>query len=179
MAETVEERRSVYWILYVMIAFGLFFLHFLPQQTVPSKLAPPDILLAVTYAWTIRRPEFVPLVLVALVFLLSDLLFYRPPGVLAACVVIGAEFLRSRAHDMRSVSFPLEWFLVSVAFAGVFVLERIITGLALIQQAPLGLSLVQLAFTIAVYPVVVAISHFVLGVQSTLRGSVEDIGSRI
>jgi len=179
MAETVEERRALYWLLYAAIGFGLFFVHFLPQQTLPSRIAPPDILMALTFAWSIRRPEFVPLILVAVMFLLADLLYHRPPGVLAACTVIGVEFLRSRAHDMRRAPFPLEWVLVGVTVIGVFTLARLITGVALIPQAPLGLSAVQVGMTIIFYPAVVGFSHFVLGVKSTLQGSVEDIGSRI
>lgn len=179
MAETVEERRLVYWALYVLIAFVLFFVHFLPQQTTPSVWAAPDILLLLTYAWTVRRPEFVPLVLVGVMFLLADFLYHRPPGLAAACAVLGAEFLRSRANDLRRATFMLEWLLVGCTVVGAFVLGRLITGLALVPQAPLSLSLVQLVLTIAFYPVVAAFCHYVLGVRPTMRGSVEDIGSRI
>ncbi|WP_420860487.1 rod shape-determining protein MreD [Algirhabdus cladophorae] len=179
MAETVAERRLVYWTLYVMIAFVLFFIHFLPQQTMPAQWAAPDILLVLTYAWTVRRPEFIPLALIAGMFLLADFLFHRPPGLMAACVVIGAEFLRSRAMDIGRSSFSLEWLLVSCAIAGGFVVARIITGLALIPQAPLNLGLIQTALSIACYPIVAALSHYVLGVRPTVRGSAEDVGARI
>jgi rod shape-determining protein MreD len=179
MAETVEERRGLYWFIYFGIAMALFFLNFLPQQMLPTRLAPPDILLALTLAWTIRRPEFVPLALVAVLFLMADLLYHRPPGVFAAATIIGLEFLRSRAQDMRRAAFAIEWIVVGVTIIGVFALTRIITGLALVAQPPLGLSLVQMALTIAIYPVVVVISHYVFGVRSTLQGSVEDIGSRL
>jgi len=179
MAETVEERRAVYWMMYILIAFVLFFIHFLPQQTMPSSWAAPDVFLAMTFVWTVRRPEFVPLILVAGMFLLADFLYHRPPGVGAACAVLGAEFLRSRANDLRRSTFGLEWVLASCAIVGVFAISRLITGLALVPQAPLSLSLIQVILTIICYPLVAAFCHFVLGVRPTLRGSVEDIGSRI
>ena len=177
-----EHRPARVWVmrsLYLGLSFFIIFLHLLPLTTGPNRWIAPDMMMALTFAWTIRRPEFVPLLLVAATFLLADLLYHRPPGVLAACTIIGVEFLRSRAHDMRRAPFPLEWVLVGVTIIGVFTLARLITGLALIPQAPLGLTIVQVVMTIAFYPAVVAISHFVFKVQSTLQGSVEDIGSRV
>ena len=40
----------------------------------------PDLLIAFAFAWSLRRPEYVPSLLLALLFLLADLLLQRPPG---------------------------------------------------------------------------------------------------
>ena len=64
---------------FVALSLALIFVHLLPLETVPRKWAPPDILLAFAFAWVLRRPDYVPALLVAGVFLMADLLLQRPP----------------------------------------------------------------------------------------------------
>jgi rod shape-determining protein MreD len=45
--------------------------------------------------------------------LLADLLFLRPPGLWAAIVVLGHEFLRNREQGLRDMPFFVEWGLVA------------------------------------------------------------------
>ena len=61
----------------------------------------------------------------------------------------------------------------------VFLLNRVILTVLVVDQAPLGLTLIQMIATIAAYPVVVLISHLILGVRKLAPGDDDAIGSRI
>ena len=87
----VEATRRVwsFRFLYVASCAAIMFFHLLPLQTSPGRWGAPDFLSALTYAWVLRRPEYVPALLIAAMMLLADMLFMRPPGLQAALVVAG------------------------------------------------------------------------------------------
>lgn len=159
--------------LYVGLCGGLIFLRLLPLDTLPRGWAGPDIILALTFAWTLRRPDFVPPLLVAVVFLLCDLLFQRPPGLWAALVLLGSQTLRARAPDLRDLTFSMEWLSVASTLLIMTLGYRAVLGLLVVDQAPLGLNLTQMVMTLFVYPLVVLISQSVLGVRKRAPGSLD------
>lgn len=159
--------------LYVALAMFVVFLHLLPLDTKPDRLPFPDILIALTYAWVLRRSEYVPILMIAVVMFMADLLLQRPPGLLAALVVLGAAYLHSAATGMRDTGFIGEWTTVGAVITVVFVLNRLILAILSVQQATLGPVVVQVLLTIAIYPVMVLISQSALGVR---RKSVADSG---
>ena len=171
---------SVWWMrgLYVLLTLAILFWSLLPLSTMPSSWAGPDVLIALTFAWALRRPDFVPVLLIALVALLADFLLHRPPGLMAFLVVLGAEQLKTRAIGLRDASFAGEWAAAGIVVIAVFVLNRVILGLLVIDQAPLGLTLSQMLATIAIYPLVVLLSHLILGVRKLTPGDDDAIGSR-
>ncbi len=164
--------------LYVLIVMIVLFVRLLPLDTVPKVWAAPELALAVTFAWVLRRPEFVPPLLIALVFLLADLLLQRPPGLWAALVLIGSEALRARAPGLRDLTFPVEWLTVAITLAIMTLGNRIILGLMVVDQAPLGLSLIQMVMTLIAYPVVVLATRTVFGVRKRAPGDVDMMGTR-
>lgn len=170
----MAERSATYlWAMravYVGLCLGLVFLRLLPLDTLPRGWAGPDLILAITLAWGLRRPEFVPPLLVAAVFLLCDLLFHRPPGLWAALVLIGSQTLRARAPDLRDLTFPVEWASVATTLVAMTLGYRIILGLLMVDQAPLGLSLMEMLMTLLAYPLVVLVSHSLLGVRKLAPG---------
>lgn len=159
--------------LYAGLCMVLIFLRLLPLDTLPRGWAGPDLILAITLAWGLRRPEFVPPLLVAAIFLLCDLLFQRPPGLWAALVLIGCQTLRARAPDLRDLTFPVEWASVATTLAAMTLGYRVILGVLMVDQAPLGLSLMQMLMTLAAYPVVVLLSHWLLGVRKVAPGELD------
>lgn len=173
----MAERSATYlWAmraLYVAICVALMFLHLLPLDTLPRGWAGPDLMLALTLAWGLRRPEFVPPLLVAAIFLLSDLLFHRPPGLWAALVLIGSQTLRARAPDLRDLTFPVEWLSVTTTLVAMTLGYRIILGILMVDQAPLGLSLMEMLMTLAAYPFVVLVSQWGLGVRKVAPGELD------
>ncbi|WP_333684178.1 rod shape-determining protein MreD [Pontibaca methylaminivorans] len=152
-------------LVYLGLALFLICLHLLPLTTLPPRFTPPDLLLGLTLAWALRRPEQVPVLAIAAVMLLADLMFLRPPGLFAALVVIGSEWLKRRIPILRESGFASEWGAVALAVLGMLLANRLALGLLVVQQAPLRPHLVQAGLTIATYPLVVLFVQGILGVR--------------
>jgi rod shape-determining protein MreD len=160
------------------LALVLIFFHLLPLDTLPSRWAPPDLLLALALAWSLRRPDFVPTILIGATMLVADMMFQRPPGLFAMLVVLGCEFLKSRVMPHRETAFAAEWLAVAVVICGIVVLNRSILAVLAVAQAPLGLTLMQAVLTIAAYPLVVVFSQTLLGVRKLSPAEAEVLGRR-
>lgn len=157
--------RAVYFALCLAtVLFGL-----VPLDTAPRGWAGPDLLLALTFAWAVRCPGYVPAPLVAAVFLLADLMFQRPPGLWAALALLASERFRARAAALLPASFLLEWLEVAAALAVMTLLYRLTLGIVAVDQPPPSLSMSQMAATVAVYPLVVGFSALALGVRKTVQ----------
>src|SRR6056297_736148 len=173
----MAERNATYlWsmrALFLGLCLLLIFLRLLPLDTLPRGWAGPDLILAITLAWGLRRPEFVPPVLVAGVFLLCDLLFHRPPGLWAGLVLIGSQTLRARAPDLRDLTFPVEWLSVATTLLAMTLGYRLVLSVLMIDQAPLGLSLMEMVMTLLAYPVVVVLSQWLLAVRKVAPGELD------
>ena len=73
----------------------------------------------------------------------------------------------------------VEWASVAGVMIGVVVAQRILLAIFFIPAPALGLVLLQLAMSIAVYPVVVMVSHFVFNVRRPAPGEVDALGQRL
>lgn len=170
----MAERGALHlWLmqgLFAGMAGALIFARLLPLDTGPPGWAGPNLFLALAFAWAVRRPEYVPPLLVAGLALLMDLLFQRPPGLWAALTVIGCETLRRRARTLRDRTFLADWAAVAGTLVAMTLAYRLVLGLLLVDQAPLGLSLMQLLSTLAAYPAVAAVSHYGFGVRKRAPG---------
>ena len=176
-----ERGRAYPWAmraLYAGLCVVLVFLRLLPLDMLPRGWAGPDVILALTFAWSLRRPEFVPPLLVAAVFVLCDLLLHRPPGLWAALVVIGSQTLRARAPDLRDLSFTMEWVSVATTLVAMTLGYRVILGIAMTDQAPPGLSLMEMMMTLLAYPLVVLASNWLLGVRKIAPGELDAMRPR-
>ncbi len=165
MANPAQARIWSMRLAYVGLALVIIFFHLVPLSTVPRSWAPPDLLLAFTLAWSLRRPEYVPALSIAAVMLLADLLFQRPPGLLALLVVLASEHLKNRAAGLSEVGFIAEWATIGIVVIAITLADRLVLGVLAVQQAQLALSLIQMAMTIATYPLVVLVTHLFMGVR--------------
>lgn len=156
----------------------IMFFHLLPLDTVPRRWAPPDLLIAFTFAWALRRPDYVPVLSLAMGLLMADLMLQRPPGLLALLIVIGTEYLKNQIAGLRESSFIGEWMAVAVVMVGITVLNRLILVVLAVQPAPLGLSLLQMVLTIAVYPLVVLVTQSLMGVRKLAPGDASTLSAR-
>lgn len=178
MANTSPGRIWMMRMAFPALALVLIFFHLLPLDTLPSRWAPPDLLLALALAWSLRRPDFVPTILIGATMLVADMMFQRPPGLFAMLVVLGCEFLKSRVMPHRETAFAAEWLAVAVVICGIVVLNRSILAVLAVAQAPLGLTLMQAVLTIAAYPLVVVFSQTLLGVRKLSPAEAEVLGNR-
>ena len=177
-----DLSRSRLWVMrmgFVGLALVILFFHLLPLETVPRAWAGPDLLLGFACAWALRRPEYVPGVILALVFLLADLLLQRPPGLWAALALIGVENLKSRGRHLRDASFAAEWLAVAVILTLVIFGNRILLGLAMVPTPAMTLNLTELALTTLAYPLIVAVTHGIMGVRKTAPGDLDALGKRV
>jgi rod shape-determining protein MreD len=139
----------------------------------------PDILLCLTLAWIVRRPDLLPAPVIVAYFLFEDLLLMRPPGAWALVVLLGTEFLRRRTLLMRGAGFWLEFALVAGVMVAMFVAYRALLAIVMVPQAPLDLSFVQLVGSVIVYPFVVALVHFVLNLRKPATGELDGMGQKL
>lgn len=176
-----ENLASRLWFmrgLYACLAMAIIYGRLMPLDNPAGAWAAPDLLICMTFAWALRRPEFVPPLNVAAVMLLADLMLLRPPGLLAMLVLLGGNILQRRQRDIREMGFPLEWLTVCGALITILVAQRLILVVFLVPQVPLGQSVIQIFITALFYPVVVLVSETVLGVRRATPGELVGAGMR-
>jgi rod shape-determining protein MreD len=177
----MAERGANPWnyrMLFVALAAAVAFAQLLPIETTPGRFPGPDILMLLAFSWVVMRPDYVPVWLLAGVFMLADLLFMRPPGLWTALVIMGTEFLRVRSFGLRETPFLLEWLLISGVIFTIFVLNSLILALFAVAQPGLGLALVRLIATILAYPLVVILAGRAFGLRKIVPGEVDRLGHR-
>ena len=176
-----DASTSRLWLMragFLAVCMAVVFFQLLPLETIPRRLAGPDLLLAFTMAWAVRRPDYVPVLSIAAITLLADFLLQRPPGLWAALVVLVAEAVKRRSTGLRDQTFAVEWLNVSIAMIGVMLAYRLALSTLIVPQAPLGLASVQILMTIATYPLVALITVFAFGVRATQPGETDTLGGR-
>lgn len=163
--------RAAFLVLGLLILFA----NLLPVETAaPRGWAGLDLLMVFAMAWSVRRPEYVPVLLLALLFLLADLLLQRPPGLWAVLMLLACERLKSQSLILRDAGFPTEFLTVGVMILGIYVLNRVILAVLLIDLPPLGLYLLQMVTTLAAFPLAVLVTHVFFGVRKV---SARDVGA--
>jgi rod shape-determining protein MreD len=178
----VEFWRQEHWIfrgLFLALALFLLFMRLLPLGSAPGTLPGPDLLLGLILAWVIRRPEFLPMPLILIVILIEDLILMRPPGLWTAIVVLATEFLRGRVALTRELNFLVEWMLISGVMLGMMLGYRLVLGLAFVPQPAFGFAVVQVLWTVALYPPVVMLSQLVLNLRKPATGEIDNFGRRL
>ncbi|GGE18064.1 hypothetical protein GCM10011360_03580 [Primorskyibacter flagellatus] len=182
MAEHAATSPTRIWSMravYFGIALGILLLELLPLQTQPRGFAGPDMILLLTFTFALRRPEFVPPGVVALVMVLADLLLQRPPGLMAGLTVLASEALRNRSEGVRTLPFTVEWLTAALGILAVLAGYRVVLAIFVIPQAPILLSLSQLVATVIAYPLMVLGSAILFGIRRVTPGEVDTLGHRI
>lgn len=179
MVDPLTTKRLSHRALYVVLAAVILFLQLLPLSNGTSRLPGPDLTLALTLVWVLRRPDYVPALLIVAVFFLEDLMFLRPPGLWALIVLLATEFLRSREESLRELPFVLEWLIVGALMAVMLLAYRLVLAVVLVPQPMLGQALAQMLVTLAVYPVVAIASQLAFGLRRAAPGEVDALGHRL
>ncbi|MCU4652921.1 rod shape-determining protein MreD [Roseibacterium sp. SDUM158016] len=162
---TSARHVWTYRALFLLLCAALITLRLLPLGLGESGLPGPDLILALTFAWLLRQPAVVPLVSIVAVFLVADFLLQRPPGLWTALAVVASESLRRRRLQMTEFPFLVEWGAIAGAVAGMVLAERVILWMLFVDPPSLGLALTHGIVTVAIYPLVVAVSKFIFGLR--------------
>lgn len=179
MAEGIITRAFRFRVLFVVLALCIMFLQLLPLDAGPGGLPGPDWLLLFGCAFALRRPDYIPLLLAATIYLLADVLFMRPLGLWAAICVLGLEFLRTREAGTRDLPFPAEWAMVTGLIVVMTLAYAAILAFFGVDQPALGLSLIQMIATVLAYPVVVLFCAKLLGIRKISPGEVDQYGHKL
>ena len=181
MAELQQPAtgRWRYAALFAGLAALWLFVRLLPLDTTPASWPGPDLLLCLALAWVLRRPDYVPALLIAAVFLLEDFLLMRPPGLWALIVLAATEFLRARHVQMRELGLLMEWLVVAVVITAMVLVNRLVLAVTAVPQAELGLVALHMLTTILAYPFVVGLCFLALRLRKPTTGEVDARGRRL
>ncbi len=169
MAEhTLVRNRFFLGLAYASLMCLLLIINLLPFEVWPRKFPGPDLMVAITFAWLLRRPGHIPAPLVAAVFFVADILLMRPLGLWAALMVVAAEFLKTRLANVRERAFVAEWALISGTLLAATLANAAILLVVSFEQEQVQLdkSIIQAFSTILAYPLVTAIARYVFGVTT-------------
>ena len=179
MVDPVAARTWAHRGLLALLVAAIALIRLMPFDPGPGGLPGPDLILALVFAWLLRRPAYVPAWLVVALFLPMDLLLHRPPGLGALAALAATEFLRARGEAIRTAPFPVEWALVTGTLLAMVAAQQAAMALFFVPRPPLGLDLVRALFTAAVYPLAVLATHYVFGVRKATPGEVDALGARL
>lgn len=155
MARPRPSRHIGACIGFCLLCLGLMALKLMPLNPASIGWAGPDLVTCAIFAWMLRRPDELPSWLVALVALTADLLYQRPPGLMAALVLIGAEMLRRQAWSGRPLAALAEWGGIWLLMGGMALINWMVLALFLPVAPGLGALLAAAASNALAYPVMV------------------------
>lgn len=158
-------RRAGFALGFVGLVTALVVIKLLPLSTAPTRWPAPDLLLALVVAWMLRRPDLLPLAVLAPVLFVADMLLMRPPGLWTAMVITVAEGLRQRAGGLRQITPPGEVALFAGLTTGLILAHWLALTLFLVDQPPLLQQLRVVPVTLAVYPLAILVCTAGLGVR--------------
>lgn len=179
MADGVRRTVWLYRGIFVGLALLSLFIRLLPLGTVAGHLPGPDLLLCAMLAWVMRRPDYLPVLLITAIVLLEDVLLMRPLGLWTALVVLATEFLRSRSALTRELSFAVEWMLIAVLMVGLLVTYRLFFAVSFVPQTGFGFAMTQTIWSILCYPFVVMASRLILDLRKPAMGELDALGRRL
>lgn len=176
MTETSVLRRLAGPLLFVALCLLWQFAQLLPLGDAPGRWPGPDLMLCLAIAWTVRRPEDLPVLLLAALFLAADLLLMRPPGLWAALVLMALEALRRRQVRLRGLPITGEIAMAAALITGLTLANWAILTVLMVDRPGLPDMMARAASTAMAYPLVVALLHYGLDVRK--RPAPEGFGRR-
>ena len=157
-------RRFGVMALYVGLCMSFLMLQVLPQSFGPEAIPGPDLVLALTMCWAIRRPDLLPSILIGAVLLFADMILNRPPGLFALITLCAAVYLQTRSHDMRQAFFATEFLYCALIIIAVALVYLVLRQVLLLPGQSVLTTLAQTLFTILIYPVVGFVSAQLFGI---------------
>ncbi|MFC3628559.1 rod shape-determining protein MreD [Paracoccus angustae] len=151
----------------------LLFLRLLPLSAGGVRLPGPDLGLCLTLAWVLRRPDQLAAPVIALVFVVQDIVLFHPLGLWPAIVLLGSEAARLREGRWRDGPFVVEWLRIAVLMGMMMLGYRIIQVLFMMPVPALGQVILHYIATVAAYPPVVLAARALIGLRRIAPGEAE------
>ena len=162
MIDPGRRRRLLGQARYVALFLVILFWRLLPLAPGRVFWPGPDLGLCLTLIWVLRRPEQIPVLTIAALYLVEDILLLRPIGLGAAIVVLGTEAARKREQRWRELPFMVEWLRVTMLLALMMLADRFLLTMFFLTPPPLGQAMLQFIATIAAFPVVAGLAGWAL-----------------
>ena len=124
----------------------------------------------------LRRPEQVPALLIAALFLVEDVMLYRPLGLWAMIVLLGSESARLREHRWREHPFMVEWLRVAILIGVMTLGYRLAQAIVMLPLASLGQVILQYIATVAAYPLTVLAARWIVGLRRASPADADRLG---
>lgn len=169
-----SATRARWWVeivLFTLMGFLSIGLPIIPMGLAANSVVFPDVMFAVFAAWVIRRPSSAPVVAIVFFGILADAMMMRPLGLWALVLFVGMEALRVSERAFRDIPFVLEWLYVSMFFALMLMLQNLMLFVTFDSVYGLVDVIWHWARTIAVYPIIVAILHWVLNIRAVKKSN--------
>ena len=179
MIDPFLVRLWLHRLLFILVGAVIIFIKILPISLPIDRWPAPDLLLAMTLVWVMRRPDYVPVFAIAVVFLVSDIMLQRPPGLLAAIMVGMTEFIRGRLILWRDWTFPLEWLVMAAVIFAIALINRVGLTLFFVPRPGIGSVLLQALLTVLAYPIVAGFAVFILRIRRIDPGDIDVMSRRV
>ncbi|WP_415919636.1 rod shape-determining protein MreD [Tateyamaria sp. SN6-1] len=178
MSDLAPSRLWTMRAAFVLLVLIILFFHMLPLQTATGGWIWPDLILTFAIAWSVRRPDYVPVLLLGGCFLLADLLLQRPPGLWAVLALIACASMQTQARSLRDASLMAEFASAAAWIVGIGIGYRLVLAVLLVETPALIPALGQIVITVLAYPVVVAVTHALMGVRKSAPHDIDGSGVR-
>lgn len=176
MVDPVTRGIWLARLLFVAVVVAMLFVRLLPLPAAPGRWPGPDLLMCLCCAWVLRRPDHLPAPLIAFAVLAEDMLLMRPPGLWAGLMLLGTEFLRSRAAFSRQLTLVSEWVLVAVVMLAMTLAYRFVLAVTMTAQPGLAIFAMQFLFSVLAYPLVVGVLRLSFGLRKPAAGELDALG---
>ena len=150
-------------IFYLLISLLLIVWLIAPQNSLSQGLPTPEFLLCLTLAIIFRRPDVLPTILIAIVFLFCDFLFNRPIGLWTVIVIIISEFAKTQYWRYKDSNFITTWFFISFLISSGIFSYMIILNVLLVPQSNFWQYIIWALITMLTYPVIFCLSFLIVG----------------
>ena len=155
--------------VFLLAAAVLLFIRLLPLKGGIMGWPGPDMMLALILAWVLRRPDQLSAPVIVAAVLIEDVLLMRPLGLWTAFVLMGSEAARVREHRWRDQPFMVEWLRVTMLIGLMMLGNRLVQILFMLPVPALGQVILQFLATVLVYPVVIFLARWLLGLRRAGR----------
>lgn len=172
-------RLWLYRGIYVFIGLIVIALPLLPLGFLPSRMAMPDLLFALTIVWIIRDTRTAPLLLVAGLALLADAVLMRPVGLWALLVVVATELARMNDRLLRDGGIIAELVFFAASMVIMLMIQNMLLFLTFSNTYPLNRVVQIVMLSLICYPFFVLFLHYVMRVRGVVSKDTPDRLGRV